>query len=386
MQNSMHERRDKIECPKRVVAGIIISIVLTRILFYGIYYLQTKDASFAGFLKGINLWDSGWYRSIVANGYEESATGTAAWAFFPLYPLTVRGVCCLTGWSTDAAGVVVSNVCCLIGSVYGWKYCAASRGSREEANFYTILMIWGMCGFYETILYTEAMYIMWLSMCFYYLNRRDYLKMGVCGALCTATRNTGVFFVFCILFAVIRDWREDHLRAKGWKETVLAFFAEAFGDVRLVLGTMLVPLGLFSYMLYLYRLLGDPLAFVHIQKAFMLDTKPGIVEVMKRAFGLYHTQAWFWLYLVLLLALLGLLLCNPRNDERVWSVINWLIPLQRGMGCMHRYMHMAVTAELTFCDFCTKFSRKLRCVILLVCFLLECVLMQQWIAGNGWLV
>lgn len=377
---------EPVSCPRRVVLWIAGSVVATRVLFYLIYCIQFRDSSFSGFLGAINIWDANWYRLIVERGYEASATGTASWAFFPLYPLTVRALVSITGLSIDAAGFLISNVCCIIGSVYGWKYCAASRRDEREADFYTLLMIWGVCGFYETLMYTEAMYLMWLSMCFYYLNRKSYLKMGICGALCSGTRNTGVFFVICILFAVIRDWREEHPEQKAAGRSIAVFFRDELQNARLVLGTMLVPLGMFLYMGYLDRLLGDPLAFVHIQKAFMQDTKPGFVAVFARAFRLYSSQAWFWLYLLLLLMMLGMLLWNKRNDEKWWGVINWFVPLQRGMGCMHRYLHMSVVAELTFSDLCMRFRRRIRVVILVLCFLAECVLMQQWLAGNGWLV
>lgn len=369
-------------CPRKVIMFILLSMLATRVIFFLVYAIQfsgTEMISFKGFLEASNIWDSNWYTIIIQDGYERTATGQAAWAFFPLYPLTVRAVSSVTHLSVNFSGFLVSNVCCFFASVYGWKYCMLSRKSEDEALFYTLLMIWGPCGFYESLLYTEAMYLMWLSMCFYYLGRHEYLKMGICGALCSATRNTGAFFVFTILFHVIHEYRQS---GRSWK----GFLVYVFCNARLLLGTMLVPLGIFCYMLYLYVRVGDALAFVNIQKAFMKDTHPGMLNVFLRANGLYGHQVWYWIYLILLTLMLILLLWNHHNDERIWGVINWLLPLQRGFGSVHRYMHTCVAAEMAFSDLCMKFGKKFRIVVLIIAFAAECVLMQQWLAGNGMLV
>ena len=87
---------EPVSCPRRVVLWIAGSVVATRVLFYLIYCIQFRDSSFSGFLGAINIWDANWYRLIVERGYEASATGTASWAFFPLYPLTVRALVSIT--------------------------------------------------------------------------------------------------------------------------------------------------------------------------------------------------------------------------------------------------------------------------------------------------
>ncbi len=367
-----------------LIGMILFSMLVSRVLFYLIYLVMFRNPSFGAFLEHINLWDSEWYTQIIEQGYPTAAKGQASWAFFPLYPMTVRLLTFLTGGSANLISFIVSNLCCFVAAIYGWMYVVDTRGNREEADFYTMLMILGVCGFYESIMYTEAMYLMFLSMAFYYMNRQEYFKMGIAGALCSATRNTGVFFVFVILFHRIAVWMEEretwtnvvrrpisksrdeaHKRQHQetsmtkWVNSVTSFFGDNLAEPNLVLGTMLVPAGLFAYMLYLYLHVGDALAFVHIQKAFMRDTKPGIFAVFARAFVLYHGAAWFWIYLILLIGLLGMLFMNRRKGEVAFGVINWLVPLQRGLGCMHRYMHMCVVAEVTFADLCMKLPRRL---------------------------
>lgn len=374
--------RNRTSVPVKVMLFIIGSIVITRIIFYLLYVMRFGDFSIMGFLLKIDNWDAVWYKSIVTDGYPSFATGQASWAFFPLYPLTVRALIFVTGINIDLAGFVVSNLCYFVSCIYAYRYIMKTRKSQEEAVFYLALMTFGVCGFYETIMYTEAMYLMFLCMSFYYLEQDEYLKMGICGILMSATRNTGVFFVFAVLFHWISVYRQKNAEDRN----PVSFIRTTLDNSSLVLGTMMVPAGLFAYMYYLWKRVGDPLAFVHIQKAFMLDTKPGIVDVTIRAFRLYGGQLWFYGYLTGLLLVLIMICTNRKNSERVWGIINWFVPLQRGLGCMHRYLHIALVVELTFSDYCMKIKRRYRILILCLMFVAETVLMIMWLDGNGWLV
>ena len=370
---------------KRLWLFILFSIAATRLIFYLIYVLKFQDYSFTGFLQHVDLWDSEWYRSIATKGYPSSATKTASWAFFPLYPMVVRAVSFLFGGNLDFSGYLVSNLCYAVACGYSYRYILETRRNEEEAYFYIALMTWGACGFYDAILYTEAMYLMFLTMCFCYLKEGKFLRMGICGLLMSATRNTGVFFVFVVVLDRFWRWKEREKTA-GRKMDFIGFLKESFGNERLVLGTMMIPAGMFAYMYYLFLRTGDGFAFIHIQKAFMQDTRPGIIQVWARIFRLYAGQAWVYAYLVGLILVFLLILVNRRLDESVWGILNWLIPQQRGLGSMQRYFHTCVVVELTFADYCMKLKRWMRVCILVLMFLAECLLMSMWMDGNGLLV
>lgn len=375
------EQRNRYKC----IGFILVSILITRVVFYVICSVKFGSWSFQSFLTHADLWDAEWYRRIATEGYPSSATATASWPFFPLYPLTAKAVAALTGGNLDLAGFLVSNVCYGIACLYSYRYIMLTRENEEEAYFYIALMTYGACGFYDSILYTEAMYLMFLTMCWCYLKEGRYLRMGICGALMSATRNTGVFFVFVVILHELQVWRRQR-RENGERMNFIGFFRTSFSNERLVLGTMLVPSGLFAYMYYLYCRTGDGLAFVHIQKAFMLDTRPGMIQVWLRVFRLYAGQLWVYAYLIGLLLVLALILANRRGDETVWGLLNWVIPQQRGLGSLQRYFHTCVVVELTFSDYCMRLGRRARTAILIVMFLLECVLMSMWLDGNGLLV
>lgn len=377
------QRGEKVAIPWEIVIFTAVSIMTTRLIFFLIYAVKFQNTDFSGFLGHVDIWDAGWYREIAETGYPETAAGTSSWAFFPLFPITVRMISMLTGMDVDHAGFLASNICYFIACLYSYHYILTTRRNEEEGWYYIALMTWGICGFYDGILYTEAMYLMFLTMSFCYLKDRQFIRMGVCGALMSATRNTGVFFVFVILSDQIHEWRLQRKRDPQFAVGLLPYL---LSQGKLVLGTMMVPAGLFAYMQYLYLHTGDGFAFVHIQKAFMKDTRAGIVNVWLRVFRLYRGQVWVYAYLAALILILILILLNRRNDERIWGVLNWLIPQQRGLGSMQRYFHTCVVVELTFCDFCMKWKRWVRILILILLFLANCVTMNMWLDGNGWLV
>lgn len=68
-----------------------------------------------GYLGMVGLWDSDWYRQIAQDGYPvpvpRDDAGVArqnAWAFYPVYPILVRGLTAVTGMGWNLAATTVS--------------------------------------------------------------------------------------------------------------------------------------------------------------------------------------------------------------------------------------------------------------------------------------
>lgn len=91
---------------------------------------------------------------------------------------------------------------------------------------------------------------------FLFAYREQWLMVAFLGIFISATRNLGVMMVFPVLILA--------LQAYGWRE----FFRFTERAFKVVFTLWLIPLGLFSYMVYLYHLTGDALAFKHIQVAW----------------------------------------------------------------------------------------------------------------------
>ena len=71
-----------------------------------------------GYLEMLGMWDSGWYEQIAHHGYPEQLPVDAEgrvrqnpWAFYPLFPLSARGLMAVTGWGYPAAGGLLALLC-----------------------------------------------------------------------------------------------------------------------------------------------------------------------------------------------------------------------------------------------------------------------------------
>lgn len=91
--------------------GVISRIILEP--FHGKEYVWTYSSHI--FLDIWGVWDTGWYLSIVQNGYvadrsfNPDTLGQANYAFFPLYPLLIKGLSFILHYHF-ISGIVLSNI------------------------------------------------------------------------------------------------------------------------------------------------------------------------------------------------------------------------------------------------------------------------------------
>lgn len=192
----------------------------------------------------VSTADCNWYMGIAADGYERRPFSTerqANWAFFPLFPLLLRYSARLTG-EMQITGVVLSSLFLLpalfllhrTARAFGYDDAAADR-----AVFYLALF---PVSYFFSLPLTESLFLLLTVASFYAAKRERWLVAGLCGALASATRVTGV-----VLFPAL---------AVLYWETYRTF------KPRLnFLPLLLIPSGLIAFMLFLYRATGNPLAF-----------------------------------------------------------------------------------------------------------------------------
>jgi Mannosyltransferase (PIG-V) len=181
-------------------------------------------------------WDGRWFSEIAVDGYDRFA----ATAFFPLYPLVVRGGTEL-GLGVALAGVIVSTLATLAALYF--IYQLALRWHGERAALVSILTIaFFPTAFYLNAVYSDPLFLALTAGCFWSLHvRRDILLAGLFGCLAAATRNIGVLLLLPIAYECLRVQR-----VLNWK-VLTAIAAPVFG--------------LASYMVYLWVSRGDPLLF-----------------------------------------------------------------------------------------------------------------------------
>jgi hypothetical protein len=315
-------------------------------------------------LDGLVRYDSWWYHAIVTQGYsagniETGEQGTVA--FFPLYPLLVKLVSALTG-NVFLAGVLVSNVAFLAALAYLYAL-ARDEFDEETAGRAVFYLAAAPTAVFFSAMYTESLYILLVVATFYYARRRAWAAAALAGALAAATRNTGVLLVAVIALEGMHaqgvrwlppTWNIATLRAHLWQQARLALQG---WPALLAAGFVLV--GLLSYMAYLGRTFGDPLAFIHVQATWGRDLSPGGVgQLLNRTLsdlnigalgqGQINTVVLFDVLATLIFALLVMaVVFRLRLAYAVFTVLTFLVPLSTGTtGSMTRYILMLIPCFL----------------------------------------
>ena len=169
-------------------------------------------------------WDGAWYLWIAHYGYEPAmgaATAQRA-AFFPLYPLALRGVSEL-GIPAILAGVLVS-VAALGLALYGiHRLATLELRGRGVARTAVLVMAFAPMAFFFSAVYSESLYLALSVGVFWAARHGRWWLVGVLGALAGATRSAGIVLLVPALILYVYGPREDRApdflrRRRGWAE------------------------------------------------------------------------------------------------------------------------------------------------------------------------
>ena len=220
-------------------------------------------SSMAGGVEGaLCQWDCSWYLSIINHGYDVEALAIpgqdqANWPFFPLYPAISAIVARLTGFSGFWSGTLVSFACSVGIIIVSILYRIKTRPVSNPENW-TIVLILYPFSLYFFFVYTESIYAFLQLLLLYNFERKAQTGTVISASLLAVTRPTGVLsFPFIALVLLYRLWQSlragSDIRAKLYSVSNQIFLL------------LLMPLCLALFMLYLYSLVGDPLAFAHVE-------------------------------------------------------------------------------------------------------------------------
>ena len=355
---------------KNRIIYILLLVFISRILMYIVF---KGYAWYTGTTKGFVLglaspWDNGWYKTIVSYGYDlqpchHIKRDAASWAFFPLDPICIGFVSKVFKISVWKAGIVSNTIFLIIALIYADKYIMLTRRDKKISNVFIWLMTFGPYTFYFSTLYTESLYLMLTMLTFYFMAKQEWIKMGIAGTLLSATRPTGILIVFSIaIFYLIKKYKEK----KKWGKV----FGEAFKDQRLILGVAMIPMGLFAYMAYLWRLMGDPLAFMRIQKAWGRSDVSFLKLLWQFLSGEIQNGIYFVVFTVFVIMVICYDIYKHRSHEIVTPALILGIQCRSSFLCIPRYMISTGFIWISAAEFivkhCTVWLRRVIMAILTI--------------------
>ena len=281
------------------------------------------------FLDGWMRWDSGWYYDIAEHGYDNlprNEEGQRDTAFFPLYPLLIRGARTVVQ-NSFLAGLAVSNVAFFFALVLLYQLVSAHYGTQTARRSLILLSTYPF-SFYFSAMYSESVFLLAVVCAFYFGERRQWLLAGLSAAAASATRVTGITVVVGLIVLYLElidfDWRR--MRPD-------------------ILWILVGTLGLGSYMAYLAIRFGDPLLFIKSQYVAGWGAGVGLgsalatirdsLDLNSVATGNYPAMNLFHL-LTFLIALILSILCwyRLRRAYATWTTLVVLVSfsLWRSMG------------------------------------------------------
>jgi mannosyltransferase PIG-V len=241
----------------------------------------TADAPF-GTMNLWSHWDGEHYVALAADGYLQPPANASP-AFFPLYPLLIRGFAALFGGplsqpALSAWGPLVSLLALPFALYFVYRVAEDGWGERAARVAVLTLALFPTSFFFNAA-YTESLFLALSAGSLWALRvRRDLLLACLLAGLATATRNVGVFLLVPLAYEWFRNAREYR-----WRGVYLA----------------LAPSGLALYAAYLWWRFGDPLLFYTQQSRWgreatgPLDTLLGALTRGGQGIaGLFSPRLW----------------------------------------------------------------------------------------------
>jgi hypothetical protein len=190
-------------------------------------------------------WDAVWFQSVVELGYRPfpELKSQQNVAFFPGYPLTIRGATRL-GLPAPLAAVLIAQLCTLLASVVLHRTIARHWGVNT-ARWATAAWLFWPASLFGSTGYSDSLMALLAALSMEGLLAERYVVSGLWAGLATATRAPALAIGFSLIPAVFS-------RKGGWA----------------ILGGLLSVTGVLAYFSHLWSISGDPLLYPHILQSW----------------------------------------------------------------------------------------------------------------------
>jgi hypothetical protein len=268
----------------RIVAWLVLEVAARG--FQNPAGVDTLDPTAVDLLP---LWDSKWYERIARHGYPvplplDPQTGRftySAWAFYPLFPLLMRGLDAI-GVPFIAGALVLNVVLSTLAAVLIWATLHQGTHADPQPQRARLALVaaclWSFYPATPVMLkpYTEALAMVLIAASLWALLRRRYLLVALLSVPLGFTRGVAPALGLAALVHLVVRWRED--RRAG---------LDPLRGARVAAVVMLVMAGLsgVAWPLVAGWVSGIPSAFFEVQAAWGMQPSAG-------PFTLWLQWAW----------------------------------------------------------------------------------------------
>lgn len=221
----------------RGVAVAVGLLALTRVAqLLMIWWLGGASTANGGVWQRLLVWDGGWFLRVAMNGYPHGYTYDAGHvlqanelAFFPLYPMLIRGVT-LLGVSPNVAAVGVAWLAS-IGAAIALHLLGTSLYGKRTGWALVAICCSAPVSVVLSMAYSESLFLALVAGMLVAAHRRAWLPAALLGLGCALTRPTGAAAALALGVAALMALRDSPNKIKP-----LAAAATALAGVPLFLG------------------------------------------------------------------------------------------------------------------------------------------------------
>ena len=327
--------------------------------------------------------DSNWYEEIYKDGYPkmseadwkqvDSLHEQSTWAFFPLYPLSVKAIATLTHTTFCQAGNIRALVFSLL--CFSCFYLLAFEFFQDEkkAFFCTMLFILFPFHYYFSMLYSEAIFTFFVLFAFICIKKEKYYFLLIPSLLLPLARVNGIILLLPFAIAILE---QDHIIAKT-KLQLSKISTKTFFKLSILL---VMLLSFVAYAYYQFQLTGSYTAFSKAQSGWWRQLKMPYASFFARS----EMQAQFnsvYTILTMIVAIISFRKLPLSYNVFIW--ISLLLPLFSGSTqSMQRFIIVLFPFMFLIGDFIYTKIPKWKNVLLVVLFLLQLTTFYYWVLGD----
>jgi hypothetical protein len=160
-------------------------------------------------VDGTERWDAGWFERIARDGYRSD---DASAAFFPGYPLAIRGVTTVLPLSDGDAALLVSNIA-FLGALIVLLALTTFEFSTDTARRTVLLLVCFPASFFFLSPYSESSFLLASLLTFWWARRGRWDLASAAGFAAALTRSVGVLLVPALLLEAWSVDRRERPRA-----------------------------------------------------------------------------------------------------------------------------------------------------------------------------
>lgn len=142
--------------------------------------------------EGLFRYDGGWYAGIAQHGYHLVAGHQSNVAYFPAYPLAMRGIGALIG-DTVLAGILVTAVAGCLGAVLAGRWMRLQNLSPQAVTLgVAVMLLYPYSWFLYGVVYSDALFLAAILAASLAVESDRIVLAGLLTIVATADRPTGV--------------------------------------------------------------------------------------------------------------------------------------------------------------------------------------------------